>query len=184
MLSNFPYQTQSRIEAARSAVSQIRGAKTGHEVESLLRSVLESANFCFQPLIRANKKRVAGFGQWWVEKGKEMEQNPLCGFFRKMRNDVVKGGERAFDTAFRITGPITLKGPFVIGPEGITKFATDEAGKMRAAPYPNLKLDDFRWDFLRKPAGHEGLRAVELCDKYLTFLENILDEYVEKFVKT
>lgn len=183
MLSIFPQQTQENIEEARKALNSMGAAKNGFELNPALRNFLDSARFCFHPLKQQNFGKTKDFDSWWSQKDRELKNDPLCIFFRDLRNDVVKKGVKGYLTNFKITGPVQLRGPLMIGLDGIALYQPDNRGKLRAKSYPGVELNDFQWEFFRKPPGFEQTDSIILAENYLSILEKVLDGFIERFVE-
>lgn len=155
-------------------------AKNIDELKRAFATFLEATKFSLHQLVVDYKGKLEGFDKWWGEKGKFLNEDELTNFFAKrLRNDVIKGGEELLAINFKI-GEATLNGPLQIGPEGVLKLQI----KNRVKEWVPMDVPTFEittWDIRNKPESFNNTDGYSMCKKYFNILNNIADEFIEKF---
>ena len=141
-------------------------------------SFLNASRFVFQAWNK-DYKETDGFPVWWQKKAQLLENNDLCRFFRSVRNGVIKEGKEPFWINQTIKGPVTLQGPIQIGSRGILKGSI-EGGRPKWSPVDVEGVVTTIW-LKDVPEEFNGESPMDLCEKYLKILHNIVDEFVLTF---
>jgi hypothetical protein len=176
----YPYKAEEHMSEARTALARMRTFRTPSEAKEAFLSFLNASRFIFQAWNK-DFKNVEGFDDWWQIKAKMLCEDPLCIFFRNLRNEVTKAGAEPFWINQTIQGPMTIEGPVQIGPQGIFKGSIENGRpKWNAIALSGVHTII---GFHSVPVGYENLNPFDLCEKYLNILNLVLDEFVITFNK-
>ena len=179
-MNPYPYKAEQYINEARSCLQRMRSSKTFSEVNEALVSFLNASRFVFQSWPN-EFKNVEGFDTWWQQKSTLLFNDQLCAFFRDLRNRVTKEGYEPFWVNQVIRGPVEIKGPIQIGPQGILKGSV-ESGRTKWSPVA-IEGVSATIGLKEPPNVYTELNPFDLCERYLSFLQEIIDEFVKTFHK-
>jgi len=179
----YPYKAESYLREARESLKRMNTAKNADELNRAFISFLNASRLCTQHLETEYGNKVPGFNEWWEQKGIYLAQDTLASFFVRLRNNVLKSKLEPFTISWEIGGPLELKGPLQIAPDG-TVYKIDRRGKtVKQTPMEDVQGQKIlSWDFKQKPKGYENLSAYMLCQQYLELLEGIMEDFTDKFI--
>jgi len=178
----YPYKTKEFIKEGRESLNRMYSAKNGEELRRALVSFLNATRFCTQILLADYKNELVGFNDWWNKKYIFLNEDPLCKFFVKTRNAVIKKGEDVIEINWIIKGPGVMKGPLQIGPDGTVYTAIVKNDSFEWVPRKNVKGHKIiSWDFNNKPPTCVNKKANILCNEYLELLDSLVNEFINKF---
>jgi len=177
-MSIYPYKAEQYINEADKSLDRMESSKTIYEINEAFISFLNASRFVFQSW-NTDFKKLDGFAEWWKIKSQFLESDELCKFFRKLRNDVIKKGKEPFWCNQTIKGPVKLKGPLQIGPQGILKGSIERGRPKWTSIAVNGVITTVG---LRDvPEGFKGVDPIGLCEKYINILRDIIDEFIITF---
>jgi len=177
----YPHSAQRFLSEAKEAVKRIQTACDGEDLKRALVIFLESTKHSLIQL-QNSYSEINGFADWWSEISNKLKADQLCKFFYTLRNEVVKAGKYPISLEFKIKGPFTISGPVQISDEGVLiKHPPGDSHKwVNKKDVPGMSIT--RWSFNQYPQDYKKeIDSIELCEMYIKKLEDVVDEFIDKF---
>lgn len=175
----YPYKAKRFIREANDSLGRMEKTNDIDELKRSFISFLNASRFSTQQLL-TDYSKLNNFSDWWLEKKQFLENNNLCKFFKKLRNDVTKGGVEVLDIFYELKGSNIIRGPMQIGPDGVL-FAEPRGGIYEWVPKKVGGLTITSCKFIDQPKEFDNKSSYSLCKEYLDILNKIIDEFIEKF---
>jgi len=180
----YPHRAKMFLREAKDALERLKKGKDADDIRRALISFLNATKHSIHQLQTDFRKKLLDFDEWYTPQREFLENNELCSFFWELRNRVTKEGKEVLKMKelkmnFSPGFSFSMKGPLQMGPNMGVSVKAPKGEKHEWQPkkdIPGLRLET-SWEFLDYPAQD----PVELCNRYLSLLEGIVDSFVNRF---
>ena len=134
---------------------------------------------------------IDGFAEWYNTKKKEMQKDPLCKYFKDIRDIDLHTGNTAINSSYTIKGPVTLSAPqngmLVITTRGTYDIFNKGTAQELLIQKSLGKEEMFQIHLENPPTEHKGISIsdkspINLCNTYKNYLNNLTQEAKELFI--
>lgn len=164
-----------------------RRSTIGEKFDFLLNAFVNSAR-SITWIMKAEFSKVDGWRKWYNSKKANEEENKLLRLFNEMRisSTKIKPLKTALVIVFSVIIPkddkVTYKELNEILKPGKVKVTFYKKGAKARKPSKGLLLKEVQIEEICRPIREYSEEdALKLCKKYFAFLENLVNECVEKF---